>query len=397
MQVNTNKTLSERVLNMEESATLLMAKKSRELKAQGKNIITLSLGEPDFSPPKHIQQAAIDAINANQYNSYPPVSGYEALRVAICNKLKRENDLNYSPNQIIVTNGVKHALINIIMALINEGDEVIIPTPYWVTYSEQVTFAGGKNIFVNTTLENNFKITPEQLENAISSKTKLFMFSSPCNPTGAVYSKHELRLLADVFKKYPHVYIASDEIYEHINYVNKHESIAWFKDIFDQVIVLNGFSKAFAMPGWRVGYLAANDEISKACEKIQGQMTSGVASIMQMGALAALSTKSNDVEEMKNIFLRRRNIAYDILTTIPKIELALPDGAFYLFLKVSDYFNDKITNADDLSLDILDSMNIAVVSGKSFGAPEYIRLSYATSEDLLVEGLNRLKEYFLKL
>ena len=394
--------LSERINNLSESATLKMTKLGRELANKGINIISLSVGEPDFNTPTHVKEAAKKALDDN-YTRYSPVPGYPDLRQAIVDKLKKENNLDYEVSQIVVSTGAKQSLSNVILTLINPGDQVIIPTPYWVSYSEMVVLAEGESFFINTDLESNFKITPAQLEAAITPKTKLFMFSSPCNPTGSVYSKDELAALAKVFEEHPNVYILSDEIYEHINFVDKHESIAQFASIKDRVIIINGFSKAFAMTGWRLGYLAANKEIAAANDKLQGQTTSGTCSIAQRAGIVAYEQGLETVEKMKEAFLRRRELVYNLLSEIPGVKTNLPDGAFYFFPEISSFFGKKdadgnvIKDSSDLALYLLNVGHVATVGGDSFGNNNYIRLSYAAADDKLVEALKRIKEALGKL
>ncbi len=394
--------LSDRINNLSESATLKMTKLGRELAAKGVNVISLSVGEPDFNTPEHVKEAAKKALDEN-YTRYSPVPGYPELRQAIVNKLKAENNLDYDISQIVVSTGAKQSLSNVILTLINPGDEVIIPTPYWVSYSEMVTLAEGKSVFINTSIESDFKITAEQLEAAITPKSKLFMFSSPNNPTGTVYSKDELAALAKVFEKHPNIYILSDEIYEHINFVDKHESIAQFPSIKDRVIIVNGFSKAFAMTGWRLGYIAANKEIAAANDKLQGQTTSGTCSIAQRAGIVAYEQGLDTVNEMKKAFERRRQLVYDLLKDIPGVKTNLPEGAFYFFPEISSFFGKKdadgnvIKNSSDLALYLLNVGHVATVGGDSFGNDNYIRLSYAASDESLVEALRRIKEALGKL
>jgi aspartate aminotransferase len=393
--------LSNRINNLAESATIKMAKLGRELAAQGVDVISLSFGEPDFHTPEYVKDAAKKAMDQN-FTYYTPVSGYPDLRKAISNKLKTENNLDYDASQIVVSTGAKQAIANAVLCLVNPGEEVIIPTPYWVSYSEVVKLAEGKSVFIDTTVEQNFKITPEQLEAAITPKSKLFMFSSPCNPTGSVYSKAELEGLAKVFEKHPEIYILSDEIYEHINFVDKHESIAQFESIRDRVIIINGFSKAFAMTGWRIGYTASNKEIAAACDKMQGQITSGTCSITQKAGVAAYEGGLDSVMQMREQFRKRRDLVYGLLKDIPGIKTNLPDGAFYFFPNVTAFFGKsyngrKINDADELSLYLLEEGHVATVGGDSFGDPKSIRLSYAAAEDKLVEALRRIKEVLGKL
>lgn len=393
--------LSNRINNLAESATIKMAKLGRELAAKGVDVISLSFGEPDFHTPEHIKEAAKKAMDDN-FTYYTPVSGYPELRKAISAKLKNENNLDYDFSQIVVSTGAKQAIANAVLCLVNPGEEVIIPTPYWVSYSEVVKLAEGKSVFINATVEQDFKITPEQLEAAITPKTKLFMFSSPCNPTGSVYSKDELEGLAKVFERHPGIYILSDEIYEHINFVDKHESIAQFDSIKDRVIVINGFSKAFAMTGWRIGYTASSKEIAAACDKMQGQVTSGTCSITQKAGVAALEGGLESVLEMREQFRKRRDLVYGLLKGIEGIKTNLPDGAFYFFPDVTAFFGKSyngrvIKDADELSLYLLEEGHVATVGGDSFGDPKSIRLSYAAAEDKLIEAMRRIKEALGKL
>jgi len=388
--------LSQRINNLSESATLKMTKLGRELAAKGVNIISLSIGEPDFNTPDHVKDAAKKALDEN-YTRYSPVPGYPELRQAIANKLKTENNLDYDISQIVVSTGAKQSLSNVILTLINPGEEVIIPTPYWVSYSEMVILAEGKSVFIDTDIESDFKITPEQLEAAITPKTKLFMFSSPCNPTGSVYSKAELAALVKVFEKHPNIFILSDEIYEHINFVDQHESIAQFDSIKERVIIVNGFSKAFAMTGWRLGYIAASKEVAAANDKMQGQTTSGTCSIAQRAGIAAYEQGLETVLEMKKAFARRRQLVYDLLNDIPGVKTNLPDGAFYFFPEISSFFGKKdadgnvIKDSADLALYLLNVGHVATVGGDSFGNNNYIRLSYAASDESLIEALRRIK------
>lgn len=394
--------LSDRINSLSESATLKMTKLGRELAAKGINVISLSVGEPDFNTPDHVKEAAKKALDDN-FTRYSPVPGYPELRQAIVNKLKNENGLDYDISQIVVSTGAKQSLSNVILTLINPGEEVIIPTPYWVSYSEMVTLAEGKSVFIDTTIESDFKITPEQLEAAITPKSKIFMFSSPCNPTGSVYSKDELAALVKVFEKHPNIFIISDEIYEHINFVGKHESIAQFESIKDRVIIVNGFSKAFAMTGWRLGYIAANREIAAANDKMQGQTTSGTCSIAQRAGIIAYEQGLDSVYAMKEAFERRRQLVYDLLNDIPGVKTNLPEGAFYFFPEISSFFGKKdpegnvIKDSSDLALYLLNHGHIATVGGDSFGNNNYIRLSYAASDENLKEALRRMKEALANL
>lgn len=394
--------LSDRINRLSESATLMMTKLGRELTAKGINVISLSIGEPDFNTPEHVKEAAKKALDEN-WTRYSPVPGYPELRQAIVNKLKRENNLDYDISQIVVSTGAKQSLSNVILTLVNPGEEVIIPTPYWVSYSEMVVLAEGKAVYIDTTIESDFKITPKQLEAAITPKTKLFMFSSPCNPTGSVYSKEELAGLVEVFERYPHIFILSDEIYEHINFVDQHVSIAEFKSIKERVIIVNGFSKAFAMTGWRLGYIAASKEIAAANDKMQGQTTSGTSSISQRAGIAAYEQGLESVLEMKKAFARRRELVYNLLNDIPGVKTNLPDGAFYFFPEISSFFGKKdaegniIKDSADLALYLLNVGHVATVGGDSFGNNNYIRISYAASDESLIEALKRIKEALGKL
>ncbi len=366
-----------------EPETLKMAKLGRELRAQGIDVIDLSLGEPDFDTPQHIKDAAIKAINDN-WSHYTPVAGFADLREAVCTKLKRDNNLDYKPENIVASTGAKQSLANAILAVVDEGDEVVIPTPYWVTYSELVKIARGIVVQVSTSLESGFKVTPEQLESAITDRTTLFMFSSPCNPSGAVYSKDELEGLAIVLRKYPKVFIIADEIYEYINFVGKHESIAQFSDLKERIILINGLSKGFAMTGWRLGYIAANVEVAKACEKFQGQFTSATCSITQKAAVVALTTDLKPSMEMAEEFTRRRAKVMEIIKTVPGVKCSEPEGAFYIFPDVSSYYGKTdgekiITNSADFSMYLLHTAHVSSVMGEAFGEPKCVRFSFANS------------------
>jgi aspartate aminotransferase len=389
--------LSSLLQRFNEPETLKMAKLGRALRAQGIDITDLSLGEPDFDTPAHIKEAAKQAIDDN-FSHYTPVAGYLELREAVCNKLKRDNNLEYTPDQVIVSTGAKQSIANTVLALIESGDEVIIPTPYWVTYSEIVRLAGGTVKFVDTKFENGYKITPSELEDAITEKTKLFMFSSPCNPTGAIYSKEELIGLADVFKKHPQIFIISDEIYEFINYTGKHESIAQFDFLKERVILINGLSKGYAMTGWRVGYLAASIDIVKACDKLQGQFTSATCSIAQRAGIAALNGDNTPTKEMVSKFKMRRERVMQLLGDIPSITYAIPPGAFYVFPNVSAYFGkitpagEVIENADEMCMYFLNTANVSVVTGKAFGQPKCIRMSFATNTENIEIGFEKIKK-----
>ena len=387
--------LSNRINNLSESATIKMAKMGRELAAKGVDVINLSFGEPDFNTPQHVKDAAKKAMDDN-YTYYTPVSGYPELRKAVAAKLKNENGLDYDFSQIVVSTGAKQSIANTLLCLVNPGDEVIIPTPYWVSYSELVKLAEGVSVFIDSTVETDFKITPEQLEAAITPKSKLFMFSSPCNPTGSVYTKEELAGLAKVFEKHPNIYIMADEIYEHINFMGKHESIAQFDSIKDRVIIINGWSKGFAMTGWRLGYTASNKEIAAAMDKLQGQVTSGTSSITQRAGLAAYEGGLETVLEMREAFQKRRGIVYDMLSSIPGIKVNLPGGAFYFFPNVTSFFGKSyngrtINDADELSIYLLEEAHVSTVGGDSFGDKKSIRISYAASEEKLIDAMNRIK------
>lgn len=393
--------LSRRINNLSESQTIKMAKLGRELAAKGVDVINLSFGEPDFFTPDNVKEAAKKAIDEN-YSYYTPVSGYPDLRKVIVEKLARENNLSYGIDQVVVSTGAKQSLANAVLCLVNPGDEVIVPTPYWVSYSEMIKLAEGKTVFINATVEQNFKITAQQLEAAITPQTKLFMFSSPCNPTGSVYSKQELADLAAVFEKHPNIYIISDEIYEHINFVGTHTSIASFETIKDRVMVINGFSKSYAMTGWRIGYMAASKEIAAACDKMQGQITSGTSSISQRAALAAYQTDLTSVLSMRDEFKKRRDLVYSLLKEIPNIKVNLPDGAFYFFPEVKHYFGksfngDKINNAEELCLYLLNEAHVSVVTGEAFGNDDCIRISYAASEVQLRLAVQRIAAALLAL
>lgn len=387
--------LSDRVNRLSYSQTFVMSNKARELKAQGINVISLTLGEPDFEIPKFVRESAIKAIN-DGVKSYTPVPGYLELRKAIANKFKRDNNLEYKPDQIVVSNGGKQSIINVLLSIINDGDEVIVPAPYWVSYYEMVKLAGGENIVVTTTIDTDFKITPEQLENAITPKTKAFLFSSPCNPSGTVYTKEELYALAKVLEKHPNVIIISDEIYEYINYEGKHESIAQFPEVFDQTVTINGVSKSYAMTGWRIGYLGGPKWLTDACDKIQGQMTSGANCIAQKASITAIEADPSVINYMIDGFKKRRELVYNLLNEIPGFKVNKPAGAFYFFPDVSFYFGKtiqghKITNSDDFALLLLEKAHVATVGGVCFGDSNCIRLSYAASEEDLIEALKRIK------
>ncbi|MGK0253798.1 MAG: aspartate aminotransferase [Mariniflexile sp.] len=388
--------LSDRILNMATSATLAMAAKTRELRAEGKDIIGLSLGEPDFNTPDFIKDAAIQAINDN-YNSYSPVDGYVELKQAIITKFKRDNDLTYTPNQIVVSTGAKQSLANIAAVMTNMGDEVILPCPYWVSYADLIKLNDGIPVEVKTSIDTDFKMTPAQLEAAITPKTKMIWFSSPCNPSGSIYSKEELRGLADVVVKYPNIYVVSDEIYEHINYVGAHESMAQFEDMYNRTITVNGVSKAFAMTGWRIGYIGAPEKIARACNKMQGQITSGANCIAQQATITALNATPDKVQYMTDEFKVRRDLILGLLSDIPGFKTNTPEGAFYVFPDVSYYYGKTIkgmtiNNASDFSMFLLEKALVATVDGESFGDPDCIRISYAASQEQIIEAIKRIKE-----
>lgn len=387
--------ISPRLKNLKPSATLAMTAKARELKEQGKDIISLSIGEPDFETPDFIKEAAIQAIREN-HNHYTPVSGYPALKQAIAHKFKRDNGLDYAPNQIVVSTGAKQSIYNVIQALVDVGDEVILPTPYWVSYADIVSLANGTVKKIETGIEQDFKMTPEQLEAAITDKTKVLLYSSPCNPSGSVYSQEELAALAKVIKKHPDLVVISDEIYEHITFGDKITSLASFPEIYDQVVTVNGLAKGFAMTGWRIGFIGANETIAKACEKLQGQVTSGANAIAQRAAITAMQADPSEIKYMTEAFKKRRDMVVELARAIDGFTVQVPQGAFYLFPDVSALFgktfNDvQIKDADDLSMYLLEHANVAVVSGSSFGSPHCIRISYAASEENLKEAFKRIK------
>ena len=395
------KQLSERLNRLSPSATLAMSQKSNELKAQGVNVINLSVGEPDFNTPAHIKEAAKEAID-NNFSRYSPVPGYPELRNAIVAKLKNENGLDYTAAQISCANGAKQSVCNAIMVLVDKGDEVIVPAPYWVSYPEMVKMADGTPVIIPAGIEQDFKITPAQLEAAITPKTKALILCSPSNPTGSVYSKEELAALAEVLAKHPQVIIIADEIYEHINYVGKHESIAQFENVREQVVIVNGVSKAYAMTGWRIGFVAGPEWIIKAINKLQGQYTSGPCSVSQKAAEAAYTGTQAPVEEMRQAFERRRDLIVKLAKEIPGLEVNQPQGAFYLFPKCDSFYGKSagdhvINHADDLAMYLLEVGHVACVGGTSFGAPECIRMSYATSDENIVEAMRRIKEALAEL
>ena len=393
--------LSERLQRLSPSATLAMSQRSSELKAQGVDVINMSVGEPDFNTPDHIKAAAIRAVEEN-YSRYSPVPGYPELKKAIVAKLKNENGLDYEPSQILVSNGAKQSVCNTIMAVVNAGDEVIIPAPYWVSYPQMVLLAEGTPVFVEATIEQDFKITPEQLEQAITPKTKALILCSPSNPTGSVYSREELEALKDVLLRHEQVLVIADEIYEHINYVGRHASMAQFSELKERVVVINGVSKAYAMTGWRIGFIAAPEWIVKGCNKLQGQYTSGPCSVSQKAAEAAFAGPQECVEEMRQAFERRKNLIVHLAKDIPGLEVNNPQGAFYLFPKCSSFFGKRdgdhvINNSTDLAMYLLEVGHVATVGGDAFGSPECFRMSYATSDENITEALRRIKETLARL
>ena len=388
--------LSDRINNLTTSQTLAMAALARDLKAQGKDIISLSLGEPDFNTPDFVKEAAKKAIDEN-YSQYTPVDGYMELKEAICRKFKRDNNLDYKPSQIVVSTGAKQSLFNLAQVLLNPGDECILPAPYWVSYSEIVKMADGIPVEVSTTIESDFKITPEQLEAAITPKTKMIWYSSPCNPSGSVYSREELTALAKVLERHPQIFVVSDEIYEHINFSGTFCSIASIPGMYDRTITVNGVSKAFAMTGWRIGYIGGPEFIAKACTKMQGQITSGANSIAQRATIAAVDADPSSIKYMVTEFHKRRDLVVGLLKEIPGVKINVPEGAFYVFPDVSSFFGKTvkgtlIKNADDFSMYLLSAANVATVTGDAFGDPNCIRFSYATSEAILIEAMKRIKE-----
>jgi aspartate aminotransferase len=391
-----NPNLSKRINAMATSATLAMAAKARELREEGKDIIGLSLGEPDFNIPDFVKEAAINAVNKN-YHSYTPVDGYADLKKAIITKFKRDNHLNYKPNQIVVSTGAKQSLANLAMVLLNEGDEVLLPAPYWVSYSDISKLAGGIPVEIPTSIESDFKITPESLKAAITPKTKMMIYSSPCNPSGSVYSKQELRALADVLVDYPNIIVISDEIYEHINFTENHASMAVFEDMYDRTVVVNGVSKAYSMTGWRIGYIGGPEWIARACNKMQGQITSGANCIAQRATITALESSPSKIQYMIDAFKERRTLILGLLSEIPGFKTNQPQGAFYVFPDISYFFGKelqgvKINNASDLSMYLLEKANVATVTGDAFGSPNCIRISYAASKENIIEALKRIKK-----
>lgn len=393
--------LSDRLNRLAPSATLAMSQKSSEMKAQGIDVINMSVGEPDFNTPDHIKNAAKEAVD-NNYSRYSPVPGYADLRKAIAAKLKRENHLEYNINEILVSNGAKQSVCNTVMALVNDGDEVIIPTPYWVSYPQMVKLAGGNPVFINAGFEQNFKITAQQLEDAITPKTRLLILCSPSNPTGSVYTKDELESLAEVIKSHEDLFVLADEIYEHINYTGRHESIAQFPGMKERSIIVNGVSKAYAMTGWRIGFIAAPEWIVKGCNKLQGQYTSGPCSVSQKAAEAAYTLPQDCVEEMRKAFERRRNLIVELAKYIPGLEVNTPQGAFYLFPKCSSFYGKSdgkrtINNSTDFAMYLLEVGHVATVAGDAFGDPECFRMSYATSDENIREAMSRIKDVLSRL
>jgi len=393
--------VSRRVQSLSVSQTLAMAQKSRELKEQGIDVISLSLGEPDFNTPDDIKEAAKKAIDDN-YSFYPPVPGYADLRQAISRKFKEENGIDYSPDQIIVSAGGKHTLINIMLSVVDPGEEVILLAPYWVSYLDHITFAEGIPVIIQTTIDSDFKVTPGQLEAALNPKTRLLIFNSPSNPTGMVYTREEMAGLVKVLEKFPQVIIVSDEIYEHITFTGRHISLATFSSIADRVVTVNGVSKGYAMTGWRIGYMGAPLWLSKACNKLQGQFTSGVSSIAQRAALAAVTSKSDSKERMREAFLRRRDLICQLLGEIPGLKVRVPQGAFYVMPDISNFIGKSykgkvMKDADDLTFFLLEEARVAMVSGSAFGAENCIRISYATSDERITEAMRRIKEALAKL
>ena len=386
--------ISERVNRLSESATIAMARKARELKSQGIDIISLSLGEPDFNTPDFIKDAGKKGIDKN-FSKYMPVNGYQDLREAISNKFKRDNGIDYSSEQIVVSTGAKQSIANVVLSLINPGDEVIVPAPYWVSYAEIIKMAEGVPVFIETSIKNDFKISPLELQDAITNKTKMMIYSSPCNPSGSVYSKEELRSLADVLVNYPSITVLSDEIYEHINFTGSYFSLAAFPDMYNQVVTINGVSKSFAMTGWRLGYIGAPLHIAQACTKIQGQFTSGTSSISQRAAIAAVSADPSVIHSMRDAFLSRRDFILEELNKIKGININQPQGAFYVFPDVSAFFNKSyenftVNNSDQLAMYILETAKVAVVTGNAFGSPNCIRISYASSMEKLKDAMDRI-------
>lgn len=393
--------VADRINHLSESQTLAMARRSRELQQAGIDIISLSLGEPDFDTPNFVKKAANEAI-ANNFTHYTPVNGYLEVRQAVSEKFKRDNNLNYSPDEIVISTGAKQSITNVMLSIVNPGDEVIVPAPYWVSYIEIIKMAEGIPVIIEAGIEQDFKVSAEQIEAAITPKTKMMIFSTPCNPTGSVYGKQELKEIAEVMKRNPNFLVISDEIYEHINFVNQHQSLAQFSEIKDQVITINGVSKGFAMTGWRIGYIGAPKWIADACTKIQGQVTSGTCSIAQKAAQAALLASPAVLKEMQTAFRNRRDLVLELLQKIPGVKTNTPEGAFYVFPDVSSFFGKSfngrtIENANDLSLFLLDEAKVALVTGEAFGNPNCIRISYAASESVLTEALKRIQTALAKI
>ena len=394
--------LSQRVLNMEESATIAMAQKARDLRAQGIDVISLSLGEPDFKTPDHIQEAAIKAIRSQQYFSYPPVPGYADFREAIARKFREENGIPCTAANVVVSTGAKQSIANIMLAMLDPDDEVIVLSPYWVSYADIIKMAGGKPIFVKGDIDHNFKATAEQIEAAITPKTKLMIYSSPCNPSGEVFTRAEIDAMVTMLQRHPGIYVISDEIYEHINFTDDHVSIGSYEAMHDRVITVNGVAKAFAMTGWRIGYMCAPEPIAKACTKIQGQVTSGANGIAQRAAMAAITTDLAPTRAMSNEYRERRQMVYDLLRQIPDIKVIMPTGAFYFLPEVSAYFGKSVDgrtihNASDLCMYLLEEAHVSLVTGEAFGVPECVRLSYAASREDLQEAIKRIKEALARL
>jgi aspartate aminotransferase len=393
--------LSDRLMAMEESATIAMSRKSRELKAEGKDIISLSLGEPDFFTPQFIKDAALEAMD-NNFTMYTPVQGYDDLRESISLKFKRDNGLDYSKDQIVASTGAKQSIANVVLSIINPGDEVIVPAPYWVSYLEIVKVAEGVPVIIKAGIDSDFKISGKQLEAAITPKTKMLIFSTPCNPTGSVYTKEELKEFADVLKNYPHIIVISDEIYEHINFIGKHESLAQFPEVYNQVVTVNGVSKAWAMTGWRLGYIGAPKAIADACTKVQGQFTSATCSITQKAAIAAMKADPSVLKDMISAFKNRRQLVLNALNDMDGVKANVPGGAFYVFPDISHFFGKSyngitVHNADDMCLFLLDHALVALVTGDAFGDANCIRISYAASEETLTEAMKRIKNALEKL
>ena len=391
---------SDRLNRLSYSQTFVMSNKARDMKAQGIDVISLTLGEPDFDVPANIKQAAIDAINEN-YSHYSPVPGFLELREAVCKKLKRDNNLSYKPNQICVSNGAKQSILNVLASVVNDGDEVILPTPYWVSYDEMVKMMGGTSVFIQTTIDTDFKMTPAQLEAAITPKTKVLLYSSPCNPSGSFYTYEELEAIANVIAQYPNITIISDEIYEFINYEGKHTSIAEFPQVYEQTAVINGMSKAFAMTGWRIGYSACPTWLAAACDKVQGQMTSGANTVAQRASIVALETDPSEYHYMIESFKKRRELVYDLMKNIKGFKINMPKGAFYMYPDISYYIGKtidgvEIKNSDDFSMFLLEKAHVATVGGVSFVDENCFRFSYAASEEQLIEAMRRIKEVLEK-